>query len=375
MASKTGVTPNVLRASDLKSLCTHDGPCITITLPAYYLGTRALPYATNLKTAVRVVEQELLKQDRYEDREQLLAPIHQLAKDLEDCEGEPDSVIFLSPGMFRRFYLPGPVLPRTIVGWYFHLLPFLDQLIVDREFYILGLNEKHLRLMRYSDGQCREVALPYGLPGNAEAAGAFAAPDHMLRDRSLAGHSSGAQPAVLFGTSLERERAHERLHEFFRLVDQGLSKILRGEPLLISGVDYEVAIYRRASAYRFLMEDHLAGDLHDESMQEIARRVSEYARVQARKQAEKQLRLLRETAGTRTSFDIHRILKAAEEGRVSKVILGVGDQAGLQVSESASQEGLLNAIAVLSIRSGSEVFTLPASAMAPTGRAAASLRY
>ena len=60
---------------------------------------------------------------------------------------------------------------------------------------------------------------------------------------------------------------------------------------------------------------------------------------------------------------------------MSKVILGVGDQAVQQGSESESQEGLLNAIAVLSIRSGSEIFTLPASAMAPTGRAAASFRY
>jgi hypothetical protein len=338
-----------------------------------------LAYSTNLKIAVRLVEQVLLKQNVPGDGEELVSPIRNLAKDLETSLGGPARVIFRSPGEFRQFSLPAPVPPHTEVGPYFYLLRFLNQLCVDRDFYILGVNEKHLRLLRYSDGECQEVPLPYGLPSNAEVAGAFEPPDHTLRDRSAAGQSSGKQSAVVFGTSSEREKAHERLQEFFRLVDQGLSKALGGQPLLVSGVDYEVAMYRRASTYPFLMEGSLEGDLHDLRIQEIAHLASEHSRMQARRQSEKQLHLLRETAGTeRTSFDIHRVLKAAEEGRVAKLILGLGEEAasGAALTGSgAGNEHLLNAAAVLSIRSGAEVFTLPASAMASLGRVAASFRY
>jgi hypothetical protein len=288
-------------------------------------------------------------------------------------------IIFSSPGMFRQFYLPGPAPCLAVVRPYFHILPFLNQLHVDREFYILGLSEKHLHLLRYTNGECEEVPLPDGVPKNAEAAGAFNPPDHTLRDRSAAGQSSGTPSAVVFSTSSEREKAHERLREFFRLVDQGLSKVLSGQRLLLSGASYEVAIYRRAAVYPFLMEGYLGGDLHDLLMPQIARRASEHTRIQARQQAEKQLHLLREAGPERTSFDIPHILKAAEEGRVAKLILGLGEEAAsgatLQGFESDSQAGLMNAAAVLSIRYGAVVFVLPASAIAPSGPVAAMFRY
>jgi len=377
MTAGKGVTPKVLYWSDLKLLCASGGPCITITLPAYHHGAQALPHSTNLKAAVRLAQQLLLKRNLPEDGEGLLAPIRELEKDIQTPAVGRDTMVFCSPGMFRQFHLPRPVPLRTVVGPYCYVLPFLNQLCVDRAFYILGLNEKHLHLLHYADDECEEVPLPDGLPKNAEAAGAFDPPDHTLRDRSAAGPSSGTQSAVVFGTGSERERAHERLHEFFRLVDQGLSKVLRGQPLLLSGVGYEVALYRRAAMYPFLMEGYLEGDLHDLRIQEIARLASEHARNQARQQAEKQLHLLREMAGTeRTSFDIHQVLRAAEEGRVAKLILGLGEEAESGVAvEPDSQEDLVNAAAVLSIRNGAEIFMLPADAMGSLAPLAAMFRY
>ncbi len=176
----------------------------------------------------------------------------------------------------------------------------------------------------------------------------------------------------MFGTGSEREKAHERLLEFFRLVDQGLTKILREQPLLLSGVSYEVAIYRRASVYPFLMEGFLEGDLHDSSVQEISHLAYEQGRMKARRDAEKQLNQMREMVDTeRISSDVHRVLKAAEEGRVSRLIM----EEPTDAREPNSQEDLLNAAAVLSIRSGADVFMLPTAAMGRLGPIAAMLRY
>lgn len=291
----------------------------------------------------------------------------------------PGRMIFRSPSVFRWFDLPGTVPLRTVVGRYCHVVPFLNQLCADREFYILGLNEKHLHLLHYTDGECKEVPLPDDVPKSAEFAGGFDPPDHMLRDRSAARPPSGAwSQVVVFGTGSEREKEHERLQEFFRLVDRALSKVLRGKPLLLSGVSYEVAIYRRAAVYPRLMEGYLEGDLHTLATQEIARLAHEHARILGRRKAETQLQQLREMSRMeRTSTDIHRVLEAAEEGRVAKLILGEEAHFGaaLVELESDNQEDLLNAAAVLSIGDGAEVFMLPTDAMGPFAPVAAMFRY
>ena len=371
MTSVKGIAAKMLYWADLKSVCALSGTCITITLPGFHHGAQG-SYSMHLKAAARIARQLLVKQSPTEGVDGLLAPIRDLAEDSEFNAGGQDRIIFRSPSVFRWFYLPGSVSLRTVVGRYCHVLPILNQLLSDREFYILGLNEKHLRLLHYADGDCEQVDLPDALPKTAEAAGAFDAPDHTLRDRSAVGPSSGSQSGVVFGTGSEREKTHERLLEFFRLVDQGLTKLLRGKPLLLSGVSYEVAIYRRASVYPFLMEGSLEGDLHNSSLQEIAHLADEQARMKARQGAEKQLNQLREMVDTeRMASDVRRVLKAAEEGRVARLIM----EERVVGQEHDSQEGLLNAAAALSIRSGAEVFMLPAAAMGRLGPIAAMLRY
>jgi len=139
-----------------------------------------------------------------------------------------------------------------------------------------------------------------------------------------------------------------------------------------------VALYRRAAVYPPLMEGFLEGDLHSLSLQEIARLAHKLASIQAQYKAEKQLHQLREMSCTeRASSDIHIIRKAAEEGRVAKLILAEDAkfEAAPEGLESDSQEALLNAVAVLSIRHGAEVFTLPADVLSPLAPLAAMFRY
>lgn len=364
--------------TDLKSLCMSAGPCITISLPAFHQGAQALSYAIQLKAALRVSQHELIKRCPPQEVETLMTPIREMAEDPEMLAGGGDVVIFRSPTLCRRFRLPGPIRGRTVVARYFHLLPFLDQLCVDREFYILAISQKKPRLLHYADRECQEVPLPAALPHNVEEAGAFDAPDHMLRNHSGAERSFGSMSGVSFGTGSEREKDHERLHHFFRLLDQGLSGFLKGQPLLLSGVGYEVSIYRRAATYPHLLETNLEGDLHILSLKEIACRAYESARDRSRRQAGKQLNQLREMAGTaRISSDIRQVVKAGEEGRVAKLIFAEQAEFGatLEALESDSPEDLLNAAAVLSIRSGAEVFMLPAAMMAAEGPVAAIFRF
>ena len=377
MKSSGAITSKILYWNELRSLCAARGPCITITLPAYHHGIGAVPYSTNLQSAVHLAERTLVKDDPYQDTEPLLGPLRNLASEFESSAGDRAKVIFASPGIFDQYDLPAPSPLRAVVGPYFHLLPILGQLRAAQEFFILELNEEHLRVLHYYDNSCEEVSLPSGL--SAQDSGEFRPPDHTLRDASPAGRALAAHSAVVFTTSTEREKGHERLHEFFRIVDRRLSKLLAGKPLLLSGASYEVDIYRSESTYQHLVEGSLDRDLHDLSLKDIARRASEFAQVQAGLLAEQQLRVLEEMSRTeRRSFDLHRILEAAGQGRVAKLILAVPEAApidGNSISKPEDHEALLNAAAVLSIRHGAEIFVLRAEAPAGSRPVAAMFHY
>jgi hypothetical protein len=100
--------------------------------------------------------------------------------------------------------------------------------------------------------------------------------------------------------------------------------------------------------------------------------------MQSALKAEEQLQQLRELAGTqRISSDIRQIVRAAEEGRIAKLFLAEGAEFGatLEALESESPEDLLNTAAVLSIRTGAEMFTLPGETMGLEAPIAALFRY
>lgn len=362
----------------LNLLCASPAPCITITLPAFHQGALALPYAVQLKQALRAVRQDLFQQTFLDEAARLMEPLRKLPGNPEMNQSGGDMVIFRSPNLFLQFHLPGPVRFRSVVGRYFHVAPLLHQLCADLEFYILELNQKHIRLLRYRDSACVEVPLPSGLPQSVEQAGAFDVPDHTLRNRSTAGTSNGSMSGVSFGTGSEREKSNRRLHDFFRLLDAGLAAFLKGQPLLVAGARHEVAIYRRAATYAGLLESDLEKDLHTLTPDEVARLANRSAQNHARRKAQKQLQQLREFAGSgRTAAGVRPVLKAAEEGRVAQLILAEEAEFGatLEALESDSQEDLVNAAVVLSIRNGAAVCTLPAAAMGAEAPVAAILRY
>ena len=372
MTPTPSVTYKVLGMKELMPLCASPGPCITITLSAFRPGVQS-PYRARLKAAVRLAGQELAKQSVFGQIDELLAPIDELANNPEMEVGGQDMVIFRSPGVFERFHMPGAVTERVVVARHFHITPFLKQLLPQREFYILAVSRKHLRLLRFLDSECKEVAVPVGIPHNVEEAGGFDPPDHMLRNRSSAGSSAGAMPAVSFGTGSEREKTHERIEQFFRLVDRGLGELLHGLPLLLAGVDYEVALYRRAAKYPHIMNDRLAGDPQILTLQDIARLAAEIAEAEAQHLADAALERHREKAGAaRTSTEPWQILPAASEGRVAELILAEGAE---MPDPPESMQDVLNAAAVLTLASGGNLFMLPADRLGREAPIAAVYRY
>jgi hypothetical protein len=257
------------------------------------------------------------------------------------------------------------------------------------DFYVLKLFKDHIGLTHCEGFRTEPVDLPPGVPRTLQEAMAFDPPDHDLENRSSAGPGSGTGTGpghargVRFGTGSGRESRHAHQSDFYKIVDRGLSDLLRGwgANLILAGVEEDTAMYRAINSYPNLLSGSIPGSaeayLPDS---DLLRHGSPLLRaaVQAR-QAKALAQWKEKVTPTRFSTDLFAILPAAFEGKVHKLFLNTGanhtDVFERNDYESCGPEDLLNLATVQTLLHGGEACAVPGTAMPDCASAAAILRY
>jgi hypothetical protein len=311
-----------------------------------------------------------------------------LARLQEAAQRNPDGggrgfTMFCCPEFLERYETPGRQTERLTFANRFYLKPFVEGAFAPQEFLILGLSRKHLRLVEFKWGHCRDLPLPKEVPENVEVAGAFDQPDHDLENRSAAGSFTGSMKAVRFGNSTDA--SIEYLHRFFTLVDRGLEKLRAGRPLLLMGVLEEIAAYRRATHESGIGSTHILGQVPGNieflALDEISALASRAALAHRHAQGEK---VLAEWTGkpdrTHTLSGVNVVLKAASQGRIHQLVVRADAQKIGPLPPDLDPariktEDLINAAIVETLRHRGEVFELPADRMSADQPLAAILRY
>ncbi len=366
------------------------GPCITLLLPPYRPGESGESAAAILKTDLQEAAKKLAARKIAEPLiRELLEPLERLSQAEESLAGAASArVIFRSHDVFRQFVLAIPPSPARacIIGDCFSVRPILSSAALAPVVYVLEVTKKAVTLLACGLREVTRTELPKGTPKTLDEAMGFDAPDHDLINRSSAGPSTGAMPGVQFGTGSGREKQHAHLGDFYRAVDRGVCELLRSTqaPLVLAGVDEDVAIYRSISAYANLLEQGIHGSpgaavspaqilqhAHDIALFSFQNRV-------AHEMAEANERL----APARFSTDPDGILRAAVEGRVSDLYL---DENGRKMGTFAAKvfgghanwhdEDLLNVAALETLLRGGAVYSLPTHLMPAGAVAAAAFRY
>jgi len=157
----------------------------------------------------------------------------------------------------------------------------------------------------------------------------------------------------------------------------------KSTPLLLAGVDSEVAIYRRVTTYPRLLPAFVNGSPDGVPDPELHKRAVEIVmqfRGRALEKALDDFNTHRD--GRRLSFDPRGIIKAAFEGRVedllfleSDEIRGSWNEQTHEIDKSNSQEDLLNAAALQTILHRGRAFALTANDMPESRNVAAVLRF
>jgi len=380
MSATLITTAGLLDSKALRMLAGKTGPCITIMIPDRHPGAPEGTQRAVLRSHLRTAAGQLAGGALASYAETLLRRLEEISLDPALESGGPGWAIFRFP-CFVACYRTHTRMHRLSIASHALLSPFVTDAFAPAESIVLGLNTSLLRLFDYSRGECREIPLPETVPANEEAAGKLGHATRALESRSTYGSARGNSSLVHFGTTSDREKEDVYLHDFFEIVHRGIKPLLMGRPLVLMGVQEEIAAYRRAAKNGEFLLSGEPGSIEFLTPTEIGARVQEAVLGDYHRRGEAVLAELKEMRDrARVATETRVVLRAAAQGRVHQLCARAetpltGPMEPDLDRVHAEAEDLVNAAIVETLRTGGEVFMLPQKSLNATQPLAAILRY
>ena len=251
---------------DIEELKVFTDPrCLTIYIPFTDPLATADQNRIIMKNTLREAEGVLTKV--HMDVQQIkkaLAPAHGLLKDTSFWPPKHESVaLYVLPDYFRSFRLPGISIPvKLSVKKGFDLKPLEEALAENVHYFVLALSHKHTQLYEGDRFNLSPIQLD-GVPADMKTALGIDEYPKSLQTHTVAPASKEHNSEAFHEQYEVSHTDKEMLMEFFRLIDRKLRPILRksNAPLVIGGVKYLTAMYRKANTYPNLLHKDIAGNL------------------------------------------------------------------------------------------------------------------
>ncbi len=308
---------------------------VSIYMPTYRVGADFRQNPVRLKNLLKEAQEQLIARGMDKpEAEELLQPARQLLSDEIYWQHQSDGLtLFLSPEMQRAYRMPYDFEELTVVADRFHLKPLLPLLSGNGQFYLLTLSQKGVKLYqgsKYSVSQVPTEDVPESL---------FELLDYEELDRQLQFHTStqtpGGKPAtregMFHGHSVGEADRKEDIFKYFQKVDDALEPLLRdgGRPLVLTGVDYLLPIYREANSYEHLADDEIEGSPNEWTVEEMHEMSWEVVAPIFKEDREEAERLYQQLVGKGTDYASHElaeIVPAAYFERVEVLFVAVDEQ-------------------------------------------------
>ncbi|MEO8104877.1 MAG: hypothetical protein ABI602_00890 [Candidatus Saccharibacteria bacterium] len=382
----------VLSKESITNLLTHlkQPPAVTIYLPTHRTASRLHLAEDRIrcKNLFRRASDILVQQG---DGGPLVSELAtQLERLLEDqtfwSKTTEGLLLCAAPGLLQMFYLPIDTEAYVAVDETFHLAPIFSLVNDLPDYYVLVVSQRAPALYR---GSARELvpAKPL-LPASLAAALQIDELSPGEQQRSAAG--SGAAGATYNGRGGAKDIAAAERRQFWRLLDNLImAKADSALPLLLAGTDSEVAEYRAASRYVYLLTASVAGSYGGAPPRAFASEAAQIIRLEvvepphSRAIADYQ-RLKGESPG-RAIRGLPAVREAAKGGRIGSLLVSmlrqttdtVRDNIGaVPVLSFSGHQAAIHPIAQLVWETNGRVVNIEQSIMPEVARSAAAiLRY
>lgn len=333
----------MLTREDLKRMANVSGPCLTIFVPLRDNYSQVTKPETRVVAAIQEAGR-LLESKGFDEaeRNEMVRPLMKVAQSTYWQGRKGSFVMFRAPGFTLTSFWPDVLLPRVNFAEEFLVLPLLAGVLRDRDFWMLSLSIKAVRLFRGTSDGLAELPLPKGVAGSLSAVEEF--DTHELQG--------------------------DYLHDFFKAVDRGVHAILARDPhpLILAGVTRELAIYRTVNTYSPLLTGAVHGNTETVGADVLYAKAAELMSAYAARMAEATL-VEMEEAGNRGLLvnDPAAVIAAAGKGQVADLVVAPA-AAGF-----AQREDVINWAALATIRNSGKISF--SDAPQPAAGVAAILRY
>jgi hypothetical protein len=280
--------------------------------------------------------------------------------------------VLATPETVQTYRLPMEV-PQTVdVSDRFHLKPMIPLLAFQRRAYVLDLTIHRAILWEVSEGDIREVDVP-GLPKTFEEA--------MVA-------RVGIDWKIYVG---KNQSAHKKTYErlYCRQVEGAMRNFLRGQktPLVLAGVETVLSYYKEVDTYGHTHPEMITGNQEHTPHEELAERVRAIVEKGFHAVIERHIDdVNNRQSANRGSTDISEIARAAQEGRVERLLVNLDEpvygtlEAGVGsfvpgTPDSPKTYDVLDELAGLTLRNGGEILCAHRDHLPEGVKAAATFRY
>lgn len=311
----------------LVTLADHTGwPSVSLYLPTHRAGSEKEQDRIRLKNLIRAACEHLARDGmRESDAEAFCAPARAVLDDATFWRETTDGLaLFLSPGDLRVAHTDAPLPEQSVVGDRFYLRPLMAAHRGDRRFFALAIDRGGCRLFRGDGASIDQMPLE-GVPASLAEETQYDDVQESIQYSSTPAPQSSAEgkratAAVFHGHGGEKDTDKISLERYLRKVEGAVRKTVAcdaGVPLVLLGVEYEVALYRSLNSCPSIAEEAIFGATDEMPPHRIHARALEALEPRFATAMETELADLAEKEGSPlASHDAVEIVAAAAAGRV-----------------------------------------------------------
>jgi hypothetical protein len=309
---------------------TTPNPAVTIYAPMHT--TASPPHISENQIRLKnLIHKACEKLEKSEENLHFARSLYELLDavydDLKFWEAQtPGLLICARPNRTQLFHVPMDTEEYVAIDENFHLAPVLAMLHEDRDFYVLTVTQHMPRL--FQGNRYGMHALDVQLPISVQA-GLNIDESNQKSENQGSATGPSTNTGWFNGRGGARNPQEEDRVRFFRKVDAiAYNAIDRTLPVILAGIDSEIAEYRTISKLPKVLEEAINGshsDAKPDDLFEHAWQIIEHEIVHpAREAAIEEYTRLEGANPDRTARDEKSIEEAAEQGRIDKFMAMMG---------------------------------------------------
>ena len=380
---------NEISKDVLNDLAYEEGPCVSIYMPFHEKGAEINSQvdATRFKSLLDRAGRTLQEQKR--DTSKILDAAYAMVKNPELWAPSQfkGAAFFITEKSFRFVRLSVAPEEKVWVNTSFLLTPLVPLLSCSEQFYLLVISKKQAKLFRGDNAHLVYVEVSELPNGMDDVIHFEEKEDQKLFRTGSIGAGGGANYHGIGGGKPDEK---ENIAIYLAEVDATLRKEILHDskiPLLLAGVDYMVALYKKISKYNNIWESALTGSLEYENEHVLLEQAKKVMAPYFNERTTQAIEAYKNHSATQlTSSMVNDVISAAYYGRIAhlfvqkdQVLWGTFDETTnhliLNEMQQETDRDLMHDVILKTLTTGGQVHVLEEYQMPAQSTLAALMRY